>query len=116
MYCLKCGRDTGSDNVFCVRCLTEMEKHPIKPGTAINLPSQNPADAPMRPVRYRMQTAEEQVQRLTRQVRGLSFLLIVLALLFAMVSAVLIYTLQSQKPALAADMGRNYTAVPTDND
>ena len=38
MYCLRCGKDTNDENVFCDGCLLLMEAYPVKPGTAIHLP------------------------------------------------------------------------------
>ncbi len=38
MNCLRCGKPTGQSSVFCESCLQEMEKHPVKPDTAIHLP------------------------------------------------------------------------------
>ena len=38
MYCLRCGKDTQEENVFCDNCLLLMEAYPVKPGTAIHLP------------------------------------------------------------------------------
>lgn len=38
MSCIRCGRDTEDNQVFCVECLADMERHPVKPGTPIQLP------------------------------------------------------------------------------
>ena len=38
MNCAKCGREIEKDQVFCTVCLEEMERHPVKPGTPIQLP------------------------------------------------------------------------------
>ena len=38
MYCLRCGKDTQEEHVFCESCLLLMEAYPVKPGTAIHLP------------------------------------------------------------------------------
>ena len=36
--CMRCGKETEVDQVFCDECLTDMERHPVKPGTPIQLP------------------------------------------------------------------------------
>jgi hypothetical protein len=35
---MKCGREIPAGQVFCDECLKDMEKYPVKPGTAIHLP------------------------------------------------------------------------------
>ena len=45
MYCLKCGRDTKSEQVFCNDCLAVMDAYPVKPDTAIHLPKRDPQTA-----------------------------------------------------------------------
>ena len=39
MNCMKCGRETAEDQVFCAGCLEEMERYPVKPGTVVHIPS-----------------------------------------------------------------------------
>ena len=38
MKCMKCGTTIPAGQVFCDPCLEGMEKHPVKPGTPIQLP------------------------------------------------------------------------------
>lgn len=38
MNCIRCGRETQENNTFCDACLKEMEKHPVAPGTPIQMP------------------------------------------------------------------------------
>ncbi len=46
MYCLRCGKDTHDERVFCESCLLLMEAYPVKPGTAIHLPERKkPAES-----------------------------------------------------------------------
>ena len=39
MSCIRCGKDTIENNIFCSECLADMERHPVKPGTPILLPN-----------------------------------------------------------------------------
>lgn len=39
LNCLKCGREIEEGQVFCNDCLVQMAKYPVKPGTAVQLPS-----------------------------------------------------------------------------
>ena len=45
MYCLRCGKETADNKVFCKSCLDSMEEYPVKPGQPIVLPS-HPAPQP----------------------------------------------------------------------
>ena len=109
MNCMKCGREIESGQVFCPECLAEMEKYPVKPGIAIQLPKQR--EAPMfkkTAPRRRVLTPEEQIKRLRRCVRILTALLA--ACLIAM--GLLLYPMVSQlwedsKPK----PGQNYSSV-----
>ena len=80
MKCLKCGTSIPSDQVFCDPCQADMERHPIKPGTPIVLPSR-----PERPVgkssHKRVKKAEEQVKNLR------SFIFWLLLLIVALMTA-----------------------------
>lgn len=39
MNCMKCGREIPVGQVFCDGCLKVMETYPVKPDTAIHLPT-----------------------------------------------------------------------------
>ena len=45
MYCLRCGKETPDNKVFCKSCLDSMDEYPVKPGQPIILPSR-PAPVP----------------------------------------------------------------------
>ena len=115
MYCLKCGRDTESSQIFCDRCLQVMAENPVKPGTAILLPHQMTQEpSKKQPRRRRPMTPEEQICHLSRTVRRLGFLVAVVSLLLCLVAGMLVHTLL-QRPVTPGEMGRNYTAVaPSD--
>ena len=83
MNCVKCGRETAEDRVFCDGCLSEMGNYPVKPGTAVHIPARDPMEeirkvtARKKPVR----TLSEQVLRLKRKVLRLRILAAVLVLI-----------------------------------
>ncbi len=39
MSCMRCGKEVEENQVFCAACLQDMERHPVKPGTPIQLPN-----------------------------------------------------------------------------
>jgi len=41
MNCLKCGREIVSEQVFCDNCLVSMAKHPVDPGTPVQIPKRS---------------------------------------------------------------------------
>ena len=47
MYCLRCGKETADNKVFCKSCLSSMEDYPVKTGQPIVLPSR-PAPLPIK--------------------------------------------------------------------
>lgn len=83
MNCVKCGRETGEDQVFCELCLSEMENYPVKPGTAIHIPAPSKAEEPRKPQRKKRPTRPlpEQVLRLKKKVLRLRITVILLLLI-----------------------------------
>lgn len=113
MNCIKCGRETPSEQVFCEDCLLDMEKHPVKPGTVVLLPKRKETAAPKKTSKRRVLPLEDQVKVLRKRVR----LLAVLLLIFICLSAAL------AKPAIDHmtedhfKKGQNYhtVTVPTES-
>lgn len=91
MYCLKCGRETGSEKVFCDDCLTSMEQYPVKPGTPIHLPRRDAADASKKSARSKRATSpEEQISFLKKVIIWMGALLLFAILVLA--GAILLLT------------------------
>jgi len=83
--CMKCGRDIEEGQVFCSNCLEEMQKYPVKPNTAVQLPHREAA-SPKKAAAKRRQppTTEEKLQTSRKFLRRILVLwLITLALLIA---------------------------------
>lgn len=85
MNCVKCGRETAEEQVFCEACLSEMENYPVKPGTAIHIPVQRPQEETKKqqPRKRLPLTPSEQIIRLRKKVRRLRVIVILLLLLCA---------------------------------
>ena len=83
--CMKCGREIGEDQVFCDLCLTDMEKYPVKPGIAIQLPNRKGSPALKKPVsRFRqMPTPEEKILKLKKRIKRLIVLWLITLILLA---------------------------------
>lgn len=112
MNCMKCGRESGPEQVFCADCLAEMEKYPVKPGTVVMLPPQ-PKQTQMRrqPRRRATLSPEEQVKFLKKQVRLLVGLLaLALAMLIA-VSSFALWRMDEEDVDILP--GQNYSSEET---
>ena len=107
--CLKCGREIEEGQVFCGECLLDMQKYPVKPGTAVQLPSRADTAPPKKshPRRRSKGTPEEQLRFLRLWVRVLSVLLALCLILLALVS-VPAYRHVKTSSVLP---GQNYSAV-----
>lgn len=79
MKCMRCGTEIASGAVFCEECLADMEKHPVKPGTPINLPRRE-KQQPAKRNKKRFYKPEEHISALRRLVVWLMALIIVLIL------------------------------------
>ncbi len=60
MYCLRCGKETADNKIFCRSCLDTMEEYPVKPGQPIVLPSR-PAPVPAKKSRKAKQLSNEEL-------------------------------------------------------
>ena len=83
MNCVKCGRETAEEQVFCDVCLGEMEDYPVKPGTAVLIPNRN-QEGPVKKVKTRrrpIRTLSEQLLHLKKVVLRLRILVAVLLLI-----------------------------------
>ena len=115
MNCMKCGRETADRQVFCAECLADMEAHPVRPGTIIQLPhrQEEPAAKKSTPRRKAPPPPEEQVKGLKKQVRRLRSALLI-ALLFLAIAGYFaaVHIMESNVNFLP---GQNYSSV-TGND
>ena len=107
MNCLKCGRETPAEQVFCEECLLEMEKYPVKPGTVVLLPRGRDAASPKKILKRRTVSLEEQLKAARKRIKALSvafLLMLLLVLLMAYPSALYLRSRQQK-------IGQNYTAI-----
>lgn len=108
MYCLKCGRDTKSEQVFCEACVDGMAQYPVKSGTPVSLPKRETPQMPRRPVRrQRTLSVEEQLAGARRTNRKQKWWIAVLLILVIVLSTVLVH--QVMQPEDTDVVGRNYT-------
>ena len=106
MACMRCGRDTQEGQVFCENCLEVMEWYPVKPGTAVQLPTHR-NDPPRKAAKRRVLAPEDQIKKL-RRVNRLLTIALVLALLVIGLLAVPVYEhLMNEHFAT----GQNYSTV-----
>ena len=114
MYCLKCGKETQDEHVFCDHCLEIMEQYPVKPGTPAPIPLRKTAAAPKKASRHRIVTQDEQIRRLRVTVRVLAGCLLIVSLLLGFF---LWQYFQKEEPVLPEkEIGQNYTVDSTDSD
>lgn len=115
MNCMKCGRETPREQVFCEDCLLEMEKYPVKPGTVVFLPRNRVNTPPKKASKRRVLSLEDQVKLLKKRVRILAVLVILLlGAVIAMAYPTFQHLMESQ-----TKIGQNYNTVvastaPTD--
>ena len=109
MNCLKCGREIEEGQVFCNDCLVQMAKYPVKPGTAVQLPSRGSAAVSKKVHSRRRSKAvpEEQLKALKKRIRILSALLSVCVVLLIVLSVVTLRYMSANRLL----PGQNYSAV-----
>lgn len=107
MNCLRCGKETKNEQVFCQDCIDSMEAYPVKPDIHIQLPSRHSPAAPKKSYRRkRSMTVDEQITALKKNVHRLTAISLLLALLLSFACAMLVHN-NAQKAE--SNVGRNYT-------
>lgn len=114
MNCMRCGKETTGNNVFCPECLAEMEKYPVKPGTVIQIPVRSAEPEPRKPARRKKEPPiEVQLASMRSLVRNLTAMVIASVTALAVVTGMLLYVLFQPDPADQVPMGRNYSTSST---
>lgn len=109
MSCLKCGKKTADEQVFCADCLSSMEAYPVKPDVHVQLPNRPAAQTGKKSGRKRRAlTKEEQIAVLRRRVRRLIALVLLLAVLLGVLGAMLADVMLHHEEL---ELGKNYTFV-----
>lgn len=107
MACLKCGKKTKEEQIFCPRCLEGMEAYPVKPDVHVQLPNRPGAiDLKKSARKRRVLSAEEQVPLLRRRIRRLMALSLVLLLLLVAAVGMLFRDYFAEEKL---EIGKNYT-------
>ncbi len=114
MNCIKCGRELSDTQVFCPRCLEQMEQYPVKPGTPVLLPPTRP-NGQARPKKHQKteKKPEEQVQALRSALSWLTAALVVALLAFALCAGLLLHSLTQKEES--PKIGQNYTLITEEN-
>ena len=105
MKCMRCGASINAGAVFCDDCLADMEKHPVKPGTPINLPRREKQQTVKRSKR-RVRKPEDQLTALRRLVVWLMALIVLLTL--ALTASIYMLTNQPDQSDGNRLPGQNY--------
>ena len=107
MNCLKCGRETQNEAVFCQDCLLEMDKNPVRPGTVVQIQRRKETPVVRKPPKRHIPALEEQIKNLRKQVRILLILLIIcIAAIVLMFRPTMHYVLDEH-----VEIGQNYSTV-----
>jgi len=109
MGCMKCGRDVSEGQTFCSGCLEKMELYPVRPGTPVIIPARR-TEAPKKGPARRKLSAEEQIRRLRRLNRVLSFLLALSLMAAIFFGYIAVLHFMEEEKLLP---GQNYTSIET---
>ncbi len=113
MGCLKCGKETKENQVFCHGCLAVMEGYPIKAGAVIHLPHREPRTTEKKAQPAHKKEPMDQLVQLRRTTHWLMATIAVLSVLLCLCAGMLLQLLSKndQPPVI----GRNYTTSQSDN-
>ena len=109
MGCMKCGRDIVEGETFCPQCLKTMELYPVRSNTPVIIPARRKEAPKKAPVRRKL-SQEEQIQRLRRLNRTLSFLLALSLMISIFLGYIAVLHFMEEEEFLP---GQNYTSIET---
>lgn len=109
MQCIKCGKDTQANQVFCESCLQVMDAYPVKPDAAIHLPSRTTQPSSKKASRKKAIPAEEQIVGMKKTIRRLRIFSLVLAALLVLTTGVLVYRMTRPQQQEDPVSKKNYT-------
>lgn len=117
MNCLRCGRETIGQQVFCDHCLDDMARHPVKPDVAIHLPVRKPKEPQRKASRWRRKehSPEEMVVILRNRVRILAALALILAMMLAAAATGVWFAMKRGANLPVPNIGQNYQTVDPEN-
>ena len=107
MQCLRCGRETEDEHVFCFLCEAVMMKHPVKPNTVVTIPERSVRSRSTQP--RRQQRQEEETEQLSRTIMQLR--LWVCMLMAALMLCVGVLTWQELTRDEEPAIGQNYHSI-----
>ena len=118
MKCMRCGRDTTDQQVFCDDCLADMARHPVKPDVAVYLPSRRPAEPQRKQIRHRKKdlSAEELVPILRSRIWILSAAVVILMLMLGAAAAGVWFANNPTTDEKIPNIGQNYQTVENNNE
>ena len=107
MNCMKCGRETQDENVFCQDCLMEMEKYPVLPETVVLLPRRRESTVVKKLSTRHIPTAEEQISELREWVRILLVVVVICIVAIALMFRPTMHYIKDEH----VEIGQNYSSV-----
>ncbi len=109
MNCVKCGRETRGEDIFCQDCLTEMEKYPVQPGTVVLLPRRKETATVKKAPKRHTPSAEEQIETLRQHRATLLLLLVACLVAIALMFEPTMHYVRDEH----YEIGQNYSSVTT---
>lgn len=110
MYCMKCGKETSEDKIFCDSCLAVMDRYPIKHSIKIQLPNRAELAPVKKPLLKKKEpTPEERIEQLQKIIKTLILSLAAVVLVLILSIALLVDALSTEDNR--ASIGQNYSTV-----
>ena len=107
MDCIKCGRETRGEDIFCQDCLTEMAKYPVQPGTVVLLPRRKETSSVKKTPKRHTPSSEEIIAGLRQQRSVLLLLLVACIVAIALMFEPTMHYLRDEH----YEIGQNYSSV-----
>ena len=112
MNCMKCGISINEEQVFCDKCLQDMQRYPVKSNIQVTIPVRPVVSAAKkRNRRHRSSLQDVQVRRLKIKLRLAHTALIVVLIAFFILAAIMMKYLSDNRTEYTP--GQNYNTMPS---
>lgn len=95
MNCLKCGKETSKNQVFCPECLADMDNYPVRPDAPVQIPLRKEKE-PVKTSRRKVLSSKELLRRQQKQLRLQSFVIFLLFCIVCLLGVLLLLSLRAE--------------------
>lgn len=109
MSCLRCGKETTNEQLFCADCLAQMDRQPVKPGTPVYIPHRS-HEEPLKQIRKRRAATPEERLKVSKTLNQWLVAAVAVLTILSSVLGIFLHDALNNRES-EPPVGRNYAYV-----